>query len=361
MPSTPEVQAPLFDHHIAVGADEELPAYSNDNQNKSKEVSMSSPSVAGHPANPVSAEGKDQSAKFAYEQRECRSHLENNDSAIKKARCTENAETPRLQRLYNIGSKLIQGESDNVAEGAPKRALERKHQLSRQPPMDQGTRQELEYSKLPKAWLYDQCVIRDQVIKDQEAALIASAKEKSAMRKRLAELEEKIEAQEEIVAIAQQRALGMVDDPGWTPEPDGQLKRELDALDRSIQGWAKGCAIPSLSEWKIEKLSDRELEGLQYDWSGFAVLSEANGEPLLRNFEKSPLRRKACMFLSAWLTYEIYQDIFDNPFFCLEHFMGVVDTGPGSTEAKRIEGGRNERGRLCRNLHDIVRAMLQGL
>jgi hypothetical protein len=158
---------------------------------------------------------------------------------------------------------------------------------------------------------------RDAIIDSQISMIRALEDEKNKLLENNANLQEHLESQEVIVAEAQSKALQMLDQAEWTPQEDSKIKQELTTLEKAIRTWSKNSTIDSLLSWKLQLLPEEDMEALRYDWEAFTLLP-AKGLPIPQGFEGGSMDNKAWMIMAAWLTSQIYTQVFRDPFFFMQ-------------------------------------------
>jgi len=130
-------------------------------------------------------------------------------------------------------------------------------------------------------------------------------------------LESEREQLEENLREIQAQAFKRFDTPGWIPQCNDDVSRKLNNLEATLKTWSKKHGISSMRA--IEKISTPVLHADE------AGVLDGFGEPT----DDVPLMGvpddKAWILIQAFFTHQLYQDVFDEPFFGLDHLTNAQE------------------------------------
>jgi hypothetical protein len=126
------------------------------------------------------------------------------------------------------------------------------------------------------------------------------------------QLQERVNAQEETIKLAQADVWKTQNQAAWTADPDPITEGELGALERMIKQFCKRHATKLGSNDSLLDIIPRHFR----DLNEFTV-----PETLPALADTRLLRSAPHLLLSAWLTYQIYDAIFQDPFVFVQRYI----------------------------------------
>jgi hypothetical protein len=119
------------------------------------------------------------------------------------------------------------------------------------------------------------------------------------------------EARDDLIRKQQEENFKQMDTGRWLPQEESKIKVDLDRLKRSMKSWSKDCSISSMTPVQNLMQGTEEEIALTQCLSNVVRLDDGHLPPGL-NTSKTP-----SLLLNALLAHDVYQSVFDNPFFFL--------------------------------------------
>jgi hypothetical protein len=121
------------------------------------------------------------------------------------------------------------------------------------------------------------------------------------------------EARDDLIRKQQEENFKQMDTGRWLPQEESKIKSDLDRLKRSMKSWSKDCSISSMTPVQNLMQGTEEEIALIQCLSDVVRFDDGRLPPGL-NTSKTP-----SLLLNALLTHDVYQSVFDNPFFFLHN------------------------------------------
>jgi hypothetical protein len=119
------------------------------------------------------------------------------------------------------------------------------------------------------------------------------------------------EARDDLIRKQQEENFKQMDTGRWLPQEESKIKGDLDRLKRSMKSWSKDYSISSMTPVENLMQGTEEEIALTQCLSNVVRLDDGRLPPGL-NTSKTP-----SLLLNALLAHDVYQSVFDNPFFFL--------------------------------------------
>lgn len=102
----------------------------------------------------------------------------------------------------------------------------------------------------------------------------------------------------------------------WTPKEDHRVREDFAKLEESIRTWAKAYALPDISTLQA-KITETEKNSVLSRLDGYYDVQNGDWEGLVSCTKSLVQKRLPRILVQALLAKDIFKNIFDNPFFCL--------------------------------------------
>lgn len=115
--------------------------------------------------------------------------------------------------------------------------------------------------------------------------------------------------------VAQEGTLLSVKRASWVPKDDGAVRNEFSKLEEKLKAWAKKNAVPDINA--LRPLSNEEKVEITDYLERY--IFQLNFDALLNKMSPPLMKRFPVLITHSMLAKYIFEEIFDNPFFALQH------------------------------------------
>jgi hypothetical protein len=173
-------------------------------------------------------------------------------------------------------------------------------------------------------------------------------------RTRIAILESEQEQTEASLRNIQAQVFKRFDSPGWKPQCNDDVSRRLSLLETAVKSWAKANSISDIL--LLDKLpqstsSTRLMDALD----GFA-------EPPEGMLFMGVPDDKAWVLVQGFVMHQLYEDVFDEPFFGLDHRLPAITpaaTTDSDEPGSSTQGKRKLSKGLVETLQDVYEELME--
>lgn len=166
------------------------------------------------------------------------------------------------------------------------------------------------------------------------------------LRQNLQKAQAEQSQQDQTLRKLQESAASRLEPAGWTQDDDEAVRRKFALLDKSVQKWSKKYNIGSLDFMSHANLDEKAR--LQQTWSIFARSIEVPGDLL----DPEMATKAPQLLLTGWLSYYVYDKIFDQPFFFLDN--RLPSSGGGGISSRGFEKGQETHRGMANLMKDML-------